>query len=64
MPLLGSGREIEPGSAAIERAAAELRGSWVLNGFKRFTNPTAERRWGFCLPQLPDGFNNKTFRYA
>jgi hypothetical protein len=50
--LLDCSREFESGSAAIERAAAERRGSRVLNLFTRIClNPTAETGGGvFVYP--------------
>ena len=45
--------ELESGSAAIERAAAEQRGSWVLVFHKDLPNPTAGTGCGVF--RMPDG---------
>jgi hypothetical protein len=47
-------REFETGPA-IERAAAERRGSRVLTSSREFTGPTAETGSGFFVIPLPDG---------
>ncbi len=55
--------ELESGPAAIERAAAELRGSRVVESKTDLPNPTARPAVGFLFTRQSDGANNR-YRYA
>src|SRR5580765_4341441 len=58
--MLGCLRELELEPAAIERAAAEPRGSGVLVWLRTFyQTPPPIRRWGFLFARPPSGDNNK-----